>query len=52
MNSEIECALCELRIAADLARKAKSTLLKAGFSKEETDDILSIYVYEKVNKEE
>ena len=52
MNNEIECALRELRIASDMVCNCKSKLLRNGFSKEETEDIISVYVYEKVNKEE
>lgn len=52
MSNEVRTILSCLISTAELVRDCKKELLKAGFTHEETQDILQFYVYDKVNKED
>ena len=52
MSSDVKIILSSLMAAASMIQQCKSELLKIGFTKEETKDLLQFYVYDKVNEED
>ena len=52
MSNDVRNILSCLMSTAELVRDCKRALLDKGFSKEETQDLLQFYVYDKVNEED
>lgn len=52
MSNDVRNILSCLMSTAELVRDCKRALLDKGFSKEETQDLLQFYVYDKVNEDD
>ena len=52
MDNHVRVILSSLIAASAIVEDCRKELMKAGFSKEETKDILQFYVYERATKED